>query len=84
MFDGLNDNIKDADKLIAYLKSIGNVYLLHINLIAYNKTLSNFKPSSKNTIIKFRNYLLKNKINVTIRKSLGQDISGACGQLAGK
>jgi 23S rRNA (adenine2503-C2)-methyltransferase len=83
MFDGLNDSLKDAEKLITYLKSIGNVYLLHINLIACNKTPNNFKPSSKNTIIKFRNYLLQNKINVTIRKSLAQDISGACGQLKG-
>jgi len=84
MFQGLNDSIKDAEKLIAYLKSIGNVYLLHINLIAYNETSNIFKSSSKNTITKFRNYLLQNKINVTIRKSLGQDITGACGQLAGK
>jgi 23S rRNA (adenine2503-C2)-methyltransferase len=83
MFEGLNDNLKDAEKLIAYLKSIGNVYLLHVNLISYNKTSNNFKPSSGNTIIKFRNYLLQNKINVTIRKSLGQDICGACGQLKG-
>lgn len=84
MFDGLNDSLEDANKLIAYLKSIGNVYLLHINLISYNETENNLRPSSKNTIIKFRNYLLQNKINVTIRKSLGQDIAGACGQLAGK
>jgi adenine C2-methylase RlmN of 23S rRNA A2503 and tRNA A37 len=83
MFQGLNDSLKDAEKLIDYLKSIGNVYLLHINLISYNKTSNNFKPSSKDAIIKFRNYLIQNKVNVTVRKSFGQDIFGACGQLRG-
>ena len=84
MFNGLNDSRKDADKLIEYLKSIGNSYLLHVNLISYNETFGEFKPSPKNKIEKFKNYLLQNKINATIRKSLGIEISGACGQLAGK
>jgi 23S rRNA (adenine(2503)-C(2))-methyltransferase len=84
MFENINDSLGDAEKLIVYLQSIGNVYLLHINLISYNITSGNFRSSSKDTIIKFRNYLLKNKVNVTIRKSLGVDIAGACGQLAGK
>ena len=92
MFEGLNDSLKDAWELAGYLKSIGNFYLLHVNLISYNSVNSEqgtknsniFSPSSKNKILKFRNYLLQNKINATIRKSLGQEIAGACGQLAGK
>ncbi|MFA5777183.1 MAG: 23S rRNA (adenine(2503)-C(2))-methyltransferase RlmN [Parcubacteria group bacterium] len=84
MFEGLNDEIKDADKLMEYLKSIGNSYLLHVNLISYNETFGEFKSSSKNKIEKFKDYLLQNKINATIRKSLGTEIAGACGQLAGK
>ncbi|MDO8529497.1 MAG: 23S rRNA (adenine(2503)-C(2))-methyltransferase RlmN [bacterium] len=91
MFGGLNDSLADAKKLTGYLKSIGNSYLSHVNLIAYNShnmergthNAFDFRPSSKAKIIDFRNYLLQNKINATIRKSLGQEISGACGQLAG-
>lgn len=84
MFEGLNDRLDDAKKLVEYLNLIGNVYLLHVNLISYNKTLGEFKSSSKNEIEKFKDFLLQNKINATIRKSLGHDIQGACGQLAGK
>jgi len=86
MFDGLNDSIEDAKKLAEYLNSIGNSYLLHVNLISYNNSpageLREFKSSSGNKIEKFKSYLLQNKINVTVRKSLGQEIQGACGQLA--
>lgn len=82
MFDGLNDSLDDAKMLVDYLNSIGNSYLLHVNLISYNETFREFKSSSKNKIEKFKNYLLKNKINATIRKSLGTEIAGACGQLS--
>lgn len=84
MFEGLNDRLDDAKKLVEYLNSIGNVYLLHVNLISYNKTLGEFKSSSKNEIERFKDFLLQNKINATIRKSLGTEIAGACGQLAGE
>jgi len=81
MFDGLNDTIEDAKKLAQYLNSIGNSYLLHVNLISYNETSGKFKSSSKNKIENFKSYLLQNKINATVRKSLGEEIQGACGQL---
>lgn len=42
-----------------------------------------FKPSSKTKTQNFKNYLLENHINATIRKSLGEEIQGACGQLSG-
>lgn len=84
MFEGLNDSLDDAEKLIEYLKSIRNSYLLHVNLILYNETFGEFKASSKNKIERFKDFLLQNKINATIRKSLGHDIQGACGQLAGR
>ncbi|MFA7209737.1 MAG: 23S rRNA (adenine(2503)-C(2))-methyltransferase RlmN [Parcubacteria group bacterium] len=84
MLSGVNDSIEDADKLIRFVKSIGKLQLLHINLIRYNSTGSEFKPSSKGRTLEFRDYLEKNRIGVTIRKSLGEEIQGACGQLAGK
>ncbi len=87
LFRGLNDSPQDARKLSEYLKSIGHSYLLHVNLIAYNaeyEKTDKFRASSKETTIKFRDCLKENHINVTIRKSLGTDIQGACGQLAGK
>lgn len=84
MLDGINDSEEDLEKLVSYLKSFEKSYLLHINLISYNSNSDEFNSSSGNKIQNFKNLLLQNKINCTIRKSLGQDIQGACGQLAGK
>jgi len=84
MLNGVNDNSEDADTLIDFVRSIGKLQLLHVNLIRYNSTDSIFKSSSKERTVMFRDYLVKNKIEVTIRKSLGEEIQGACGQLAGK
>jgi 23S rRNA (adenine(2503)-C(2))-methyltransferase len=84
LLNNINDSREDADKLAKYLKSIGKPHLLHVNLIRYNTTSDDFKSSSKIKTQKFKEYLLQNHINVTIRKSLGEEIQGACGQLAGK
>ncbi len=91
MLSGVNDSSDDADDLVRFVKSIGKLQLLHINLIRYNATDSEFKSSSKERTVLFRDYLetmpagrQENKISVTIRKSLGEEIQGACGQLAGK
>ena len=83
MFKNLNDSPYDADSLIDYIKSIKDSYLLHVNLIPANKTKGNFQPSDFQRIKKFQNLLLRNGIKATIRKSLGNDIQGSCGQLAG-
>lgn len=84
MLSGVNDSSEDADKLIRFVKSVGKLQLLHVNLIRYNSTGSEFKSSSKERTAMFRDYLEKNRIGATIRKSLGEEIQGACGQLAGK
>jgi len=59
--------------------------LLHVNLIHYNTSLfDKFKSSNQKSTSIFCKILEKNKINFTVRKSLGEDIQGACGQLAGR
>ena len=84
LLDGINDSVAEAKKVVDYLKSVGRTHLLHVNLIRYNPTGEELKSSSGNKAQKFKNYLLKNKINATIRKSVGEEIQGACGQLAGR
>lgn len=83
MMNGINDSQEDAQALLEFLKSTGNQNLLHVNLIRYNSTSPDLRPSSRETTEKFKEYLTRNRINATIRKSLGEDIQGACGQLAG-
>ena len=81
MLNNVNDRIENAIELANLLKGL-NVY---VNLIPYNETNHlEFKKSSKNQIMKFYDTLKKNKINVTIRKEFGSNISAACGQLRSK
>jgi 23S rRNA (adenine2503-C2)-methyltransferase len=82
LLNNINDSREDAEKLSRFVKSIGKLQLLHVNLIRYNSTGSEFAASSKEKTVRFKDYLLENHISVTIRKSLGEEIQGACGQLA--
>jgi 23S rRNA (adenine(2503)-C(2))-methyltransferase len=84
MLDGINDTALDAKMLSDFICSIGNTHLLHMNLIRYNLTSENLKPSSKTRTQIFKQELEKYNVNATIRKSLGDEIKAACGQLAGK
>ena len=57
----------------------------HINLIPVNPIKErNFVQSDKKVIENFKNKLEKYRINVTIRREMGRDIEGACGQLRKK
>jgi 23S rRNA (adenine(2503)-C(2))-methyltransferase len=85
LLDGVNDSLEDARQLLDYLKRVGRHELLLVNLIVFNPVAhTQFQPSTKAQAIKFKEYLLAHKMNATIRQSLGQDIDGACGQLAAK
>jgi 23S rRNA (adenine(2503)-C(2))-methyltransferase len=84
MLSGVNDSMDDADDLIRFVKSIEKLQLMHVNLIRYNSTGSRFHSSSKERTLRFKEYLASHNLGVTIRKSLGEEIQGACGQLATK
>lgn len=75
---GVNDTDRDAKELIALIKDIN----CHVNLIPVNPIKErDFVQSQKKVIENFKNKLEKNGINVTIRREMGRDIDGACGQL---
>ena len=78
MLKDVNDSPKQALELVELIKGI-NCY---VNLIPYNETSHlKYKKSDQKTILKFYDILKKNKINVTIRKEFGSNLSAACGQL---
>lgn len=80
---GVNSTLNDAKKLTKYLDSIGRRELLLINLIIFNPVANApFQPSSQKTALKFKELLQRRGYQATIRQSFGQDIDGACGQLA--
>lgn len=75
---GVNDTNTDAQELSALAHRVK----AHVNLIPVNPIKErDYKRSSKEAILSFKNKLEKNGINGTIRRELGADIDGACGQL---
>ncbi len=75
---GENDSQEDAEELAHLIKGLN----CHINLIPVNPIKErSFVQSDKKVIANFQNKLEKYQINVTIRREMGRDIDGACGQL---
>ena len=78
---GVNDRDEDAEELIALAKPL----CCHINLIPVNPIKErDYVQSDVERIQRFKNRLEKNKINATVRREMGRDIDGACGQLSRK
>ena len=78
---GVNDTDEDA----AELSALAAPLCCHINLIPVNPIKErDFVQSEAARIQAFKNKLEKNKINCTIRREMGRDIDGACGQLRRK
>ena len=75
---GVNDNEDEARQLAALL----NGFPCHVNLIPVNPIKErNYVQSGQVQIEKFKKLLEKSAIHVTIRREMGRDIDGACGQL---
>ncbi len=75
---GVNDTQEDADELVALAAPLN----CHVNLIPVNPIKErDYVQSDDRHIQAFKNKLVKNHINVTIRREMGRDIDGACGQL---
>ena len=81
MLRDVNDSLECADELAALLKGKS----AKVNLIPFNPFDGNeFACSSRNTIRQFQDRLRQHEIVTTTRKTRGDDIDAACGQLAGK
>jgi 23S rRNA (adenine2503-C2)-methyltransferase len=79
MLRGVNDSLEHAKKLALLLEPYKR--LSHVNLIKYHNT-GMFKASDEADRRAFQEYLKRHSISVTHRISYGEDINGACGQLA--
>ena len=78
---GVNDTKEDARELIEILRPRN----CHLNLIPVNPIKErDYQKPDKKSAENFKNKLEKNGINVTIRREMGSDIDGACGQLRRK
>ena len=78
MLKDVNDSDECALGLVNLLKGL----TAYVNLIPYNETSHiEFKKTDRDKIMRFYDILKKNKINVTVRKEFGSEVSAACGQL---
>ncbi|MCL4535979.1 MAG: 23S rRNA (adenine(2503)-C(2))-methyltransferase RlmN [Nitrospirae bacterium] len=78
MLKDINDSSEDAKRLIKLLKGIPS----KVNLIPFNPYEgSEFERPDDERVLNFQQILLKGNITALIRKSKGQDILAACGQL---
>ena len=81
MLDGVNDGVSHARELVELVRETPCKF----NLIPFNSfSSSGFKRSSPETIRVFRDILMQAGLIATIRKTRGDDIDAACGQLAGQ
>ena len=81
MLAGINDSIAHARELIALVHDTPCKF----NLIPFNSFPgSDFKRSSAETVRVFRDVLMQAGLVTTVRKTRGDDIAAACGQLAGQ
>jgi 23S rRNA (adenine2503-C2)-methyltransferase len=75
----VNDSVEDAHRLVKLLRPVKS----KINLIPFNSYEdSRYQRPDEDSILRFQKILIDRNYTVMIRRSKGQDISAACGQLA--
>ncbi|MCD8083087.1 MAG: 23S rRNA (adenine(2503)-C(2))-methyltransferase RlmN [Clostridiales bacterium] len=75
---GVNDNLEEARALVRLLAGMHG----HVNLIPVNPIKErDYRQSGQKEIHAFLHYLETHGINATVRREMGRDINGACGQL---
>jgi len=82
LLEGINDSNEEAWALCDLIRDLPFPCL--VNLIPYNSTDSEFKRPGRASIQQFKSIVERSGRKVTVRVTLGSDISGACGQLANK
>lgn len=81
LIGGVNDSEREADALAG----LAGPLHAHVNLIPVNPVKERgYQASKRSSVERFQTRLEKRNINVTVRREMGRDIDGACGQLRRK
>ena len=81
MLNDINDSLTEAKALTDYCKN----FPVKINLIEYNATGNpDFQKADPQKLNEFKEFLESKNLVVNVRRSRGEDIDAACGQLSGK
>ena len=81
LIDGVNDHPEHARRLVKLLRTVPS----KLNLIPFNPFPgTSYRCSSQDRITEFQQIVMKGGLIATVRKTRGEDIDAACGQLVGK
>jgi 23S rRNA (adenine2503-C2)-methyltransferase len=81
MLDGVNDSLEHAHELVRLLRDMP----VKVNLIPFNFfPQTRYRRSSQHALDRFRDVLMQHNLMTITRKTRGDDIDAACGQLVGK
>ena len=81
LIDGVNDHPEHARKLVKLLRTVPS----KLNLIPFNPFPgTQYRCSSQERIVQFQEIVMRGGLIATVRKTRGEDIDAACGQLVGK
>ncbi len=81
LLKGLNDSVAHARQLFRLTRSVPN----KINLIPFNEHPdADYARPSQQTVLQFKNELIRLGAHALVRKTMGRDIYAACGQLTSK
>ena len=81
LIDGVNDHPEHAHKLVKLLRTVPS----KLNLIPFNPFPgTHYRCSSQERITQFQQIIMRGGLIATVRKTRGEDIDAACGQLVGK
>lgn len=81
LIDGVNDHPEHARKLVKLLRTVPS----KLNLIPFNPFPgTKYQCSSEDRILQFQEIVMRGGLIATVRKTRGEDIDAACGQLVGK
>jgi 23S rRNA (adenine2503-C2)-methyltransferase len=81
LIEGVNDSMDDARRLVRLLEG----HRKKINLIPLNADpWVSLKSPSQERVLAFQQYLIDHHITVNVRRPRGDDVSAACGMLAGR
>ena len=79
LIEGLNDSVRDANEMVDLLRGIP----VKVNLIPMNPiTASELRAPDMSHVTRFQEQLTRRGLSVFIRKTRGDDVAAACGQLA--
>ena len=81
LINGVNDHPEHARKLVKLLRTVPS----KLNLIPFNPFPgTQYRCSSQDSINRFQEIVMQGGLIATVRKTRGEDIDAACGQLVGK